>query len=148
MVLSPLHAAGTALLSSCVFGKATCWQVMVPGRCPRSHSQNLRGLRCSGAPQGATGTSSNRDWRDQGASRAEGAGFLELPRQLIRCQDDSFVVAKPRAWVVSGALGAAGSRHLPFEAAFPCRCLPVLVAMTRGDQLAMLCQEALERSRN
>lgn len=29
---------------------------------------------------GSAGTGSNRDWRDQGASRAGGAGFMELPR--------------------------------------------------------------------
>lgn len=44
---------------------------------------------------------------------------MELPRQLIHFQDNSFVVAKPRAWVVSGTLGADRHRHLPFEAAFP-----------------------------
>lgn len=72
-----------------------CCQMMVLGRCPSRHRESLRGLKCTGALQEANGTSSNRAWRDQSASRAGGAGFMELPRRLIKCKDESFVVVMP-----------------------------------------------------
>lgn len=47
---------------------------------PKEPQPELRGLKSTGVLQGVNGTSSNRDWKDQGASRAGQARLMELPR--------------------------------------------------------------------